>query len=284
MADPAGLFNYLKSCQSLPGGILTGFDFPFGLPRAYAKAAGLTDFLSVLPLLGHDQWRQFYHPARSASEISLFRPFYPEKPGSSLRAHLEDGLGIPFNSLYRLCETGQVNRPPACPLFWTMGGQQVGKAAISGWQDLIFPALLDPLVDINIWPFTGPLAECISPGRFTIVETYPAEYYRHLGLSFTSPVRKSKRRPADRQSFANLLLDWAGSHHLDLDPSLEHAIRMGFTSASNGEDRFDAVVGLYGMINIVLGGRQFQEPILPVIQKVEGWIFGQANMERDTSV
>ncbi len=32
--------------------ILAGFDFPIGLPAAYARRAGIRDFLEVLPELG----------------------------------------------------------------------------------------------------------------------------------------------------------------------------------------------------------------------------------------
>jgi hypothetical protein len=42
--------------------------------------------------------------------------------------------------LRRQCERATPTRRAACPLFWTLGSNQVGKAAISGWQEVIAPA------------------------------------------------------------------------------------------------------------------------------------------------
>jgi hypothetical protein len=165
-----------------------------------------------------------------------------------------------------------------------MGGQQVGKAAISGWRDLLIPALSCPHLSVKIWPFSDTLAECCQTGNLVIVETYPAEFYGHLGLSFVSPSRKSKRCQSDRQSFASHLLDYAASHRFELDDSLKNAIANGFGSNPGGEDRFDAVIGLYGMINIILGHRPVYEPGLPMVRSIEGWIFGQAIKVGENSV
>jgi hypothetical protein len=277
--DPGVLVSRLQSQQVIPGCLLAGFDFPIGLPFRFAQETGLADFLSVLPRFGHGQWQQFFSPAQHPSEISLTRPFYPDKPGNSSRATLEKGLGISFPQFYRLCEMRHNSRHAACPVFWTLGGQQVGKAAISGWRDLLIPALSCSNRRVKIWPFSGTLAECCHSGNLVIVETYPAEFYGHLGLSFSSPSRKSKRRQSDRQSFACHLLDYAASNRLEIDNSLKNSITNGFGSSPGGEDCFDAVIGLYGMINIILGHRPVYEPGLPTVRSMEGWIFGQAITE-----
>ena len=88
----------------MPGSLLTGFDFPIGIPHQYALHSGITDFLSPLPVFGHGIWNQFFFPAQFPSEISIYRPFYPAKPGGSSRFVLEFALGIPFSQLHRLCE------------------------------------------------------------------------------------------------------------------------------------------------------------------------------------
>jgi hypothetical protein len=49
----------------------------------------------------------------------------------------------------------------------------------------------------------------------------------------------------------------------------------GSGNRPDGEDRSDAFIGLYGMINVILGNHPAGEPFLPHISKVEGWIFGQ---------
>jgi hypothetical protein len=70
-----------------------------------------------------------------------------------------------------------------------LGGQQVGKAAISGWQDLLSPTLIDNQLHLNIWPFSGSFSALCQPENIVIVETYPAEFYAHLGFSFSSHAR-----------------------------------------------------------------------------------------------
>ncbi len=275
VSDPSHFFKQLISLQATPGCILAGFDFPIGLPSVYAARVGISSFLDALPSFGHGAWQDFYTPADEAGQVSLYRPFYPYRSGHARRQYLEHALGMPFKDLYRLCERSHQNRRSACPLFWTMGGQQVGKAAISGWQSLLAPALSNPGLHLRIWPFSGPLSGLCLPGNLVMVETYPAEFYSHLGLSFLGPVRLSKRRQTDRASFAGHLLTWAHDHHLTLPAPLPDIIRNGFGDLPAGEDQFDTLVGLYGMINVVLGGHTFWEPSIPAISQVEGWIFGQ---------
>jgi hypothetical protein len=274
--DPSGYFQALLSLQVTAGCILAGFDFPIGIPNSYADRVGISDFLVFLSHLGKEKWDQFYKPAQFPEEISLLRPFYPAKPGNSKCLHLEQGLGITFDKLYRLCERGHHNRRAACPLFWTLGGAQVGKAAICGWRDVLSPALADHRINLLIWPFSGRMENLCQSGKLVVVETYPAEIYEHLGLSFTSPYRKSKRRQADRLSFSDSIITWADIHNLELKIDLQNLILEGFGNSLIGEDQFDALVGLYGMISIVLGSPDAWEPQLPELRKIEGWIFGQS--------
>ncbi len=255
--------------------MLSGFDFPIGLPYAYASIVGIADFLTIMPLLGQKEWDKFYLAASVPSEISLYRPFYPFKPGDTSCLNLEAGLGISFDRLYRLCVRRHNNRRAACPLFWTMGGQQVGKAAISGWRDLLIPALSDPTINLKLWPFSGALFELCQPDAAVTVKTYPAEFYSHLGISFSSPNRKSKRRRSDRISYAHHLVDLSDKFGIDMDSPIQELLWDGFGDAPDGEDKFDALIGLYGMINIVLGLHPTGEPLLPHISNIEGWIFGQ---------
>jgi hypothetical protein len=254
---------------------LAGFDFPLDIPSYYAAKVGITDFLATLPKFGKYEWLYFYNPAEIPSEISPHRPFYPSKPGNSKRLYLEQGLNLPFQHLFRLCEIAHQNRHAACPLFWTMGGQQVGKAAIPGWDSLISPALDNPELNLKLWLFSGSLTDLCISGNIVVVETYPAEFYGHLVLSFSSPVCKSKRRYDDRKAFAPQLISWAGKHNLDLDESIRHVVEDGFSNLLDGEDRFDAFIGLYGMINVILGNRPAVEPLPYQISKIEGWMFGQ---------
>ena len=279
--DSTTLLAGLKSLGGETGCVLAGFDFPIGLPYHYALKAGVIDFLALLPQLGQNEWAQFYDPAKKPDQINIHRPFYPQKPGGTNREQKIHGLGIPFEHLYRLCEVGHNNRRAACPLFWTLGGQQVGKAAISGWKCMLSPAITDPTLKLRVWPFSGPLDELCQPGNLIIAETYPTEFYTHLGISFAKNRRLSKRKSSDRRDNAQSLLNWAESLHLDLEKAVKHSIESGFGLTSNGDDRFDALAGLFGMLNIVLGNHPLGEPTDPRIIDIEGWILGQDQLSKD---
>jgi hypothetical protein len=178
------------------------------------------------------------------------------------------------DGLRRRCDRATPQRPAASPLFWTLGAKQVGKAAISGWRDLLVPALRCGL-DLAIWPFHGPLKVLLQNHRYVVAETYPAEIYRHLGLPLIHPGGGSKRRQDSRRACADAMLAFAQGK-IELDPRLETAIHDGFGPVSDGEDPFDATVGLLGMLNVVLGHRPTSEPGDPAISRVEGWILGQS--------
>jgi hypothetical protein len=82
-----------------------------------------------------------------------------------------------MTALRRRCELAQPGRRAACSIFWTLGGQQVGKAAIAGWKEVLIPALDDTEIDLRLWPFDGSLSELVARGRVVVAETYPAEFY-----------------------------------------------------------------------------------------------------------
>ena len=293
---PQGLLDLLREMAGKRGSILLGFDFPIGLPIHYAQKVGITNFPAALPLFGRDEWASFYQPAATPGQIGLHRPFYPAKPGGARHKFLVEGLGLrDIQDLRRHCELAHQNRRAASPLSWTLGAQQVGKAAISGWRDVIDPALRDSRQTIHLWPFDGLLTDLLEQGSTVIAETYPGEVYRTLKLQFPSitelnrqfpgqaPIKKSgKRSQAARSWNAPPLLDWARSAGVQLNPQLESLIQDGFGSSSEAEDPFDATVGLFGMLNIILGF-QPERIQLPdkgwskIICNVEGWILGQVD-------
>jgi hypothetical protein len=88
-------------------------------------------------------------------------------------------------------------------MFWTMGPQQCGKAAIAGWRELARPVALDPTM--GLWPFEGPLGELLATRRLVLAETYPAECYRQV-LNLKG--RFSKQRRDDRLACAPDMLGW----------------------------------------------------------------------------
>lgn len=283
--QPAGdIANLLIRLRQMAdgGAVLLGFDFPIGLPIDYAQKAGINDFLTFLGVAGipGSRWELFFLPAASPDEISLTRPFYPMRPGSARREHLLRALDMPrMNSLLRACERAYPGRRAAAPLFWTMGAQQVGKAAIHGWQEVIQPALRAGSPPLAIWPFSGRLHELLRPDTITAVETYPAEFYRRAGVRFLPPrqgKRSGKRVQVERAAAAAGLLDFARQNHATLTAELVEALYDGFGPAGDGEDRFDATVGLLGMIAVLRHPDQWGPPEDEAIHRIEGWIFGQA--------
>jgi hypothetical protein len=255
--------------------VVIGFDFPIGLPRAYAFRAGIDRFMDALPTFGSGAWAQFYELAESASEISLGRPFYPRRPGGSAREHLVEGLGVGSTAdLLRECERATATRGIACPLFWTLGGNQVGRAAIAGWREVLVPALGTLGNRLGIWPFDGDLADLLESRECVIAETYPAQACVQLGLS--APGRGwSKRNREDRVKQGSHLLEWTRSKPIDIG-TVASAVADGFGTASTGEDQFDAVIGLLGMLDVMLGGTKEGFPTDEPTRIVEGWIFGQS--------
>lgn len=281
--EPVGelpsLASRLVSRVGKQGWALLGLDFPIGFPRAYATKAGIDNFLKILPVLGSGQWSDFYRVAAKREEISIGRPFYPLRPGGTRQRHLIEALEVSsIHELRRICERARPGRRAAAPLFWTLGAQQVGKAAICGWQGLLNPAMIDPGIRVAIWPFSGEMPSLCQSGCLVMAETYPAEFYTHLGIEFhrdKSSGKSGKRVQASRAAQARRLITWLESHRVSLVPPLDQQIQDGFGPSPDSEDQFDAVIGLIGMLNLFLGVQPLVEPPPGIIREVEGWILGQ---------
>jgi hypothetical protein len=283
VGDTKSLLRRLRS-RGLGGPVIVGFDFPIGVASNYARKAGVDNFLTWLPHLGEGEWDRFYEVAKRPVEISIHRPFYPFRPGGASHSQLFEALGVnTADEIRRQCELGHADRRPASPLFWTLGAKQVGKAAISGWREVLGPGLCDPELAIAIWPFSGRVGELLEPGRLVVVETYPAEFYHHLGVAWSpgsAGEKSGKGSQIARKANAASLIAWANASGVDLDSSLQDAIHSGFGASASGEDQFDATIGLFGMLNVLLGYRAMDEPRSDEIRNIEGWIFGQRSAER----
>ena len=101
------------------------------------------------------------------------------------------------------------------------------------------------------------------------METYPAECYRW----FLGHGVKGKGKLEVRKQAAPALLNWALSAKVTLDPKLKRAIEAGFPDGE--DDAFDATVGLFGMLEVLLNKRQSGEPDEESVRNLEGWILGQ---------
>ena len=251
--------------------IALGVDLPLGLPRAYAQQhAQEANFPAFLRALEHRP--EFFQVCDHLDQLAPNRPFYPARgrKGMTRAAHAAAlCLGDP-SGLSRACDRATAERPAGAPLFWTLGANQTGKAAIAAWRDMLLPAL----ATVRLWPFDGPFLSLLAPGAVAIAETYPAEAMRHLDI----PTRGSKRRQSDRAAVAAPLLNAMTRLNVVPDPAMASAVRDGFGSDAAGEDRFDCVLGLLCVINVLSGNRPDNTPPDPWLTRWEGWVLGQTSL------
>jgi hypothetical protein len=257
------------------GPVVLGVDLPLGVPRAWTAHAGAADFPAFLRSLDGPGWERFFDVCATLDEIAPRRPFYPTRGvrGMTRLAHAR-ALGFAdATGLSRWCDRATAERPAGAPLFWTLGANQSGKAAIAAWRGLLLPALRAGL-PVAFWPFEGFLADLERPGRVVLAETYPAEALRHAGLK----LRGSKRAQAGRASAVPALRAALAAARITPDAALSAAIDDAFGTDAAAEDRFDCVIGLLTVIAVLDGRRADFVPDDPMIRAWEGWVLGQTAM------
>ena len=255
------------------GAVALGADLPIGLPRAYAATRPEADFPEFLYALG--ALPDFFRVCTTLDDIRPDRPFSPAR-GLAGMTRLSHALALGLadaSGLSRACDRATVERPAGAPLFWTLGANQSGKAAISAWQHLILPALRDNN-RLRLWPFEGPFRALLTPGFVALAETYPAEALRHLGIR----LRGSKRRHTDRCATAGALITAMDQQAATPDDAMRRAVLDGFGTDASGEDRFDSVLGVLCVLNVLAGNRPDTAPPDPWIRRWEGWVLGQTAM------
>lgn len=258
--------------------VALGVDCPLGLPRAYvarhldagpaARPAGFPAFLRQLA-----DRPGFLSVCRTLDEVGPARPFYPMRGvrGMTRLSHAR-ALGLDGAAgLSRACDLATPHRPAGAPLFWTLGANQTGKAAIAAWRDLLLPALAGPRPPA-LWPFDGPLRTLLEGNRVVLAETYPAEAMRQLGLRMGG----SKRRHADRLALVPALRQAMALLSAGPDAALDHLMAQGFGLDAAGEDRLDCVLGVLCVLQVLAGRRTDAAPDDPWVQRWEGWVLGQA--------
>ncbi len=268
--DAGDLLDELRLRAGGRGPVLVGFDFPIGLPRAYGATTGFRDFAHALASFGQGEWRHWYQVAREPSDISVRRPFFPfGRAVAGQQQHLLDALGLTRDDLLRRAERASGDQRAACALFWTAGANQVGKAAIAGWSQVIGPALARK--DVGVWPFHGSFAELLDTKAVVIAETYPAEVYRWLGIR----LQGRKTNIANLVPAAPKLAGWLRTRGVRASDALMSEIETGFPGRAS-DDRFDAVVGAMGLLDVALNVRADGAPLDdPEVERWEGWILGQ---------
>jgi hypothetical protein len=188
------------------------------------------------------------------------------------------GLGS-VDDLRRVCDHAVPGAMgAAAPVFWLVWAQQVGKAAITAWREVVAPAVALP--HVRLWPMDGALTQLVTTGRTVLAEVYPrAAYTWPLGFPRAG---WSKRRQDDRRARAVDAGQWirARGPSIVLAPAMQAALDDGFGAAPSGEDPFDATMGALQMI-AVLDGLVPEAPagIMEAAgsrrRGTEGWILGR---------
>ncbi len=271
VGDPAGFAGALLAEGEA---VALGLDLPLGLPRAYAARRPEAGFVAFLAARAGDA--AFFEVNGGLETVCDARPFYPARPARGMTRHgharaLELGSAA---GLSRLCDRATSARPAGAPLFWTLGANQSGKAAIAAWRDWLAPALATG-APYALWPFAGPLASLIAPGRLALAEVYPAEALRQLGLRMPAG---GKRHPAARAALGPGILAVARALGAEPSAELREAAGAGFGSDAAGEDRLDCVLGLLAMLPVLDGARADFVPDDPWVRRWEGWVLGQAEL------
>ncbi len=68
------------------------------------------------------------------------------------------------------------------------------------------------------------------------------------------------------------------------DTGMLRAVHDGFGTDAAGEDRFDSVLGVLAVLNVLAGNRPDSAPDDPWIQRWEGWVLGQTALPRSFGV
>ena len=272
VGEPASLVAALLA-EGLP--VALGLDLPLGVPRAFAEGRAEPGFVDFLRGRAGDA--DFFAVAATLDDVSRARPFSPARGVKGMtRAGHAAALGFTGpGGLSRWCDRATAERPAGAPVFWTLGANQSGKAAIAAWRDWLAPGLAAG-APYAIWPFDGALHGLLAQGRAVLAEVYPAEALRHCGLA----MRGSKRVQPDRARLAVPLLAAMGARRVAPSPALRAMVLDGFGADAAGEDRFDSVIGLLGLIGVLDGFRPDFIPDDPAIRALEGWVLGQTALPR----
>ncbi len=267
VSSASTLIRDLQARVEGTGSVLLGLDLPLGLPRAYARAAGLKSFREALELFDSStSWKQFLIPT---DEPTLHQPFAPasSKVGFG-RSDLARAIGLQSEAeLFRRCERKTSLRNHAESVFFLRFAKQVGRSAIHGWREVIGPSRKI----VRIWPFDGTLESLLSQPGVTVVEIYPAESVAQLSLPLGPGTARSKRRRTDRAAACSLLIKAC-----DLDAiMIGTPVRESIANGCDSEHDFDALVALVGMIRVLRGMIPSAPPDDPMVHSTEGWILGR---------
>ena len=137
VGDTSDLLTRLS--RRADGGVILGFDFPIGLPVAYGSKTGFRDFRAAL---GHSVTaigRLGTTSARMSNRSRAFERSIPRGPAVAPEPSSSTNSACPENISFVSASARRPNGQAPCILFWTLGGNQVGKAAITAWREAWCP-------------------------------------------------------------------------------------------------------------------------------------------------
>jgi hypothetical protein len=145
----------------------------------------------------------------------------------------------------------------------------VGKGALSGWCEVIAPALAQ---GARLWPFDGTLKELTSEPGLIVAETYP--HRPTISSLHPSEAARAKRSKCPVRAKRLPFLESASRKQVDLSPRLRDQVIDGFGSVAAGEDCFDAFMGVAKMIEVAKGRPKRAASAGP-LSLWEGWILAR---------
>ncbi len=179
------------------------------------------------------------------------------------------GTGSPASRLWcgPASEPGPDGGAAGC-MFWTLGAKQAGKAALSGWREVMVPARAARCAALAFRrrPRRAGRGRRADAGR-----VLPGRRLRTARLQVARQGRPRRGGPLWRGH----LLAWTTSRRVALDAALRAAILGGFPPAAGGDDGFDAAVGLLAAIAVAAGERSAGPALTPAGRLWEGWILGR---------
>ena len=266
-------------CARRPAGgaVALGVDLPIGLPRAYAAGLPERDFLHFLTTTATRP--DFFQVCATLAEVGPGRPFYPARGvrGMTRAAHAA-ALGLDgAAALSRACDRATAERPAGRAAVLDARGEPGRARRRSRPGSRCCCRRWPAATTSGSGRSPAPSGRCWRRARWRWRRPIRP---RRCAISASGSRAASGGRRTGRRSRTSLPAAMAALAVLP-DPELQQATADGFGSDAAGEDRFDCVLGVLCVLNVLAGNRPDTAPADPWIRRWEGWVLGQTAMPAD---